>query len=103
MLLLCLTFSVVQSQDKNFKNWFQQAQEQMLYEDYQEALKKYVLIENKGWLNANVAFNMGICYMNLDNQVENAIPYLEKAVASTSPTYRDGNYKETAAPEEAWF
>jgi outer membrane protein OmpA-like peptidoglycan-associated protein/tetratricopeptide (TPR) repeat protein len=102
-LLLCLTFSAVQSQDKNFKNWFQAAQEHMLYEEYNEALKKYALIESHGQLNSNVAFNMGMCYMNLGNQVENAIPYLEKAVVSTSATYKEGNYKEMSAPEEAWF
>ena len=102
-ILLSLIAITSQAQDKNFKTWFQQAQEQMLYENYQEALKKYMQIENRGQLNANVAFNMGICYMNLDNQVENAIPYLEKAVVSTNPQYKDGNYKETSAPEEAWF
>ena len=64
-LLLCLTFSAVQSQDKNFKNWFQAAQEHMLYEEYNEALKKYALIESHGQLNSNVAFNMGMCYINL--------------------------------------
>ena len=81
-ILLSLIAITSQAQDKNFKTWFQQAQEQMLYENYQEALKKYMQIENRGQLNANVAFNMGICYMNLDNQVENAIPYLEKDVGN---------------------
>lgn len=102
-LLLCLVFSSVQSQDKNFKNWFQAAQEHMLYEEYNEALKKYALIESHNQLNSNVAFSMGMCYMNLGNQIENAIPYLEKATTNTSATYKEGNYKEVAAPEEAWF
>ena len=100
---LCLIFTASQAQDKNFKNWFQAAQEHMLYEEYADALKKYKLIESHGQLNSNVAFSMGICYMNVENQIESAIPYFEKAVQNTSATYKEGNYKETASPEEAWF
>ena len=43
-ILLSLIAITSQAQDKNFKTWFQQAQEQMLYENYQEALKKYMQI-----------------------------------------------------------
>lgn len=103
VISVCLIFCVSQAQDKNFKNLFQAAQEHMLYEEYSEALSKYVIMEKRGWLNANIAFSMGMCYMNLANQIEKAIPYLEKATESTSATFREGNYKETAAPEEAWF
>ena len=75
----------------------------MLYEQYEDALKQYTKIESHGQLNSNVAFSMGICYMNIANQVENAVPYFEKAVQNTSATYKEGNYKETTSPEEAWF
>lgn len=92
-----------QAQDKTYKLWFQEAQELMLYEDYEKALKKYQAIENRGWLNANVSFGIGVCYMNINNQNQNAIPYLLKATANTSATYKEGNYKEESAPEEAWF
>ena len=103
MASFCLVFSATEAQDKNFKTWFQTAQEFMLYEQYEDALKQYSKIESHGQLNSNVAFSMGICYMNIDNQIENAIPYFEKAVASTSATYKEGNYKEMSSPEEAWF
>ena len=102
-LSLCLIMTQMQAQDKTYKQWFQEAQEYMLYEDYDKALKKYQTIENRGWLNANIAFGIGVCYMNINNQNQNAIPYLLKATANTSATYKEGNYKEQAAPEEAWF
>ena len=100
---LCLAVFVSEAQDKLFKTLFQAAQESMLYEDYDDALKKYKQIETHNWLNANVAFGIGMCYMNMENQIESAIPYLEKATANTSATYKESNYKEEAAPEEAWF
>ena len=100
---LCLAVCVSEAQDKLFKTLFQAAQESMLYEDYDDALKKYKQIETHNWLNANVAFGIGMCYMNMENQIESAIPYLEKATANTSATYKESNYKEEAAPEEAWF
>lgn len=102
-LSLCLLLFNAQAQDKNFKLWFQAAQEHMLFEEYDKALSKYIQIEKHGQLNSNIAFNMGICYMNIDNQIQSAIPYLERATTNTSTTYRENNYKETAAPDEAWF
>jgi len=103
ILALSLPFVIAQAQDKNYKLWFQEAQEFMLYEEYGKALQKFLSIENRGWINANVSFGIGVCYMNINNQNKNAIPYLIKATENTSATYKEGNYKEEAAPEEAWF
>lgn len=97
-----LTFAS-QGQDKNYKLWFQAAQEHLLYEEYDKALTKFTQIERHGQLNSNIAFGIGICYMNIDNEVSSAISYLERATTNTSSTYRENNYKETAAPDEAWF
>lgn len=102
-VLFCGLAIFTQAQDKNFKLLFQAAQEHMLFEEYESALGKFSQIERRGQLNSNIAFSMGLCYMNLDNQIQSAIPYLERAIANTSATYRENNYKETSAPEEAWF
>lgn len=103
LVTLLLVMLSAQAQDKVYKQLFQNAQEYMLYEDYEKALNTFLQIEKKGMINSNVAFSIGLCYMNIENQNKQAIPYLERASANTSPSYKENNYKEEAAPNEAWF
>ncbi len=101
--VLCLVTNLWGQDTKKIKQLFQEAEQHLLYEEYDLALPKYLEMMNEGWDNSNVAFSIGICYLNLPNQVQQAIPYLEKAVTNINPNYKEGNYKENGAPEEAWF
>ena len=46
---------------------------------------------------------MGICLLNIKNRETEAIPYLEKAVTNITDRYREGNFKEEAAPRDAYL
>lgn len=89
--------------EKEIKALFRDAEMHLLYEEYELALPLYLKLIDKGWDNANTQFSTGMCYMYVQKQIKQAIPYLEKAVNNTSPNFREGNYKEDRAPEEAWF
>ncbi len=103
-VVLVLSFYLVNAQDaKRVKALFQAAEEHLLYEEYDQALPNYLELINIGWENANIHFSIGMCYLNMHNQVKQAIPYLELASANVTKNYLEGNYKEDKAPEEAWF
>ncbi len=103
-LLTLFIISVTYGQDeKEIKTLFKEAESHLLYEEYELALPIYLEIINKGWDNANIEFNVGLCYTYVQRQYAQALPYLEKAVQSVTQNYKEGNYKEDKAPEEAWF
>lgn len=99
-LIFCSAFG---QDEKEIKDLFKDAEMHLLYEEYELALPLYLKLIDKGWDNANTQFNTGMCYMFVQKQIKQAIPYLEKAITNTSPNFREGNYKEDRAPEEAWF
>jgi len=88
---------------KKIKQLYKEAETHLLYEEYDLALPLYLDIISEGWENSNIYLNIGMCYLNTQTNVAEAIPYLEKAVLNISPNYKEGNYKEESAPEEAWF
>ncbi|MDA3890202.1 MAG: OmpA family protein [Salinivirgaceae bacterium] len=102
-LLAILFTTLTYSQDKKeVKALFKDAEMHLLYEEYDLALPIYLELINKGWDNANIQSSIGMCYMYVQ-QVKLAIPYFKKAILNTSPNFKEGNYKEDRAPEEAWF
>jgi len=101
-LMFTVLFSFAQD-EKEIKKLFKEAESHLLYEEYELALPIYLKIIDKGWDNANIQCNVGMCYMNSQRQVKKAIPYFEKAVTNISSNYKEGNYKEDRAPEEALF
>ena len=104
ILLSLIISTVIFAQDeKEIKILFKDAETHLLYEEYDLALPIYLKILERGWVNANIQFNTGLCYMNVQRQVKQAIPYLEKAVLDVTSHYKEGNYKEKRAPEEVWF
>lgn len=103
-ILLQVILLQLNAQDvKEIKNLFKKAEEHLLYEAYELALPVYLELLDKGWDNANINFSIGMCYLNSQGQAMQAIPYFEKAVVNVSSNYKEGNYKEERAPEEAWF
>jgi len=48
--------------------------------------------------NMNLAFKLGICYLNSRNERAKAISYFTKAVTAVSNNYKGGSYTEKNAP-----
>mgnify|MGYP006273355251 CR=1 FL=1 len=103
LIFLAAISSVAQKPSKEFKNLFLEGYSELQYGAYAQALKYFEQIEERGELNANVHFNIGLCYLNLLGDKSRAIPYLEKAVKEISDRYKEGSYREKMAPPEALF
>ncbi|MBI9065976.1 MAG: PD40 domain-containing protein [Salinivirgaceae bacterium] len=101
---IVLFVSQLHGQDpKEIKILFKEAESYLLYEVYDLALPIYLEMIDKGWDNANINFNVGMCYLKSQGQTLQSIPYFEKAVQDVTANPKEGNYKEEKAPEEAWF
>lgn len=72
-------------------------------EDYSEALYNYLKLVNTDLITPNIRFKIGMCYLNIQGEEPNAIPFLEEAVKKTTPRYKKRSPKETLAPEYALF
>lgn len=75
----------------------------MLNQNYQQAIKYFLLADSLDPNNANINFKLGYCYLNSLNGKKRAEEYLIKAVKNISAKYKDNNYKERGAPSIAWF
>ncbi len=103
-LQFILSFSVseVKAQD-SFKQIFSDAEYYFFLQDFKEALPLYQSLYKQDSTNANILYKLGMCYLNIPGLKQNAIPYLEKASKNVNPKYREGYYRETAAPIQTYF
>jgi len=85
------------------KMTFYDAESWILFEDYKEALPKYLQLLQLYPSNANYKYRIGQCYINMAGEKDKAIPYLEEAVIDINPEYREGRFRETGAPRDALY
>jgi len=100
--ILGFTVSEVKAQD-SFKQTFNDAEYYFFVQDYKEALPLYQSLYQQDSTNANILYKLGMCYLNIPGLKQNAIPYLEKASKNVNPKYREGYYRESAAPIQTYF
>lgn len=86
---------------KELKEIFAQAESYYLYEEYDLANQLYIIMENPE--NLNLSYKIGTCYLNIADEKEKAIPYLEAAVKNAVYDARPGSFKEKRAPLDAYF
>lgn len=97
-------FSNAQSQTKkDLKRAYINGEFSLMYEEYKEALPYFLELYDAGRRDANIKQRIGLCYLHIPNQKENAIKYLEEAVENISKDYSVGNYNEREAPIEAYL
>jgi tetratricopeptide (TPR) repeat protein len=104
-VLLVLSFgSVIGQVDKEaeFKKIYPIATNQLALGQTQQALKNLLVLSELSPRNANVNYKIGVAYLGISGEKQKAVPFLEKAAASTSASYKD-NFKETNAPLDANF
>jgi len=84
--------------DEQFKREFIKATAMLYDENYVEALKSLLILDSLKPENANIQFQMGLCYLNSRTKHAEAVKVLEEAVGNTTTDYREGYFKEEAAP-----
>jgi len=70
--------------------------------NYKAALPILMALYPLDTINANINFNIGVCYVNSTFLKSKAIPYLLKAIENVSMDYT-GEYNETTAPVHAFY
>ena len=75
----------------------------LLSEDYADALPYYQGIYAAMPDNDNIAFRIGLCYLNIEGKKNLAIEYLEKASVNPTAKYREGVLRQKQAPYEALY
>ncbi|MFC2103982.1 hypothetical protein ACFLS4_01355 [Bacteroidota bacterium] len=107
LVALFFTFSfffIAQSQNKKeLKRAYINGEFSLMYEEYKEALPFFLELHEAGRRDANIKHRIGLCYLNIPNQKENAILYLEEAAENISKDYGVGNYNERVAPIETYL
>ncbi|MEI7594884.1 MAG: OmpA family protein [Bacteroidota bacterium] len=88
--------------DPKFKEIYTEAENYIVLENYFKAMPLFLLLDSLYPNNANINFNIGVCYINSSAEKNKAAPYLEKAVKNVSLVYT-GNYNESAAPVFAYY
>jgi hypothetical protein len=102
-LLTLIIFSVAATaqSSKELKEIFAQAESYYLFEEYELANQLYILLETPD--NLNIKYKIGTCYLNISDEKEKAIPYLEAAIKNVNYSSKIQTFKEKRAPLDAYF
>ncbi len=84
-----------------YRRIFVDAEYYLLYEEYRDALPLYQEIYKAYPSNLNLAYRIGLCYLNIPNEKHKSLPYFEKAITSITNDYKEGYFTENNAPREA--
>ncbi|HYW94383.1 MAG TPA: OmpA family protein [Bacteroidales bacterium] len=82
---------------------FQDAEYFLMTEDYQEALSAYLRLNWADRQNANIAYRIGMCYLNIPGEKIKALPYLKLATQHISDRYTESTFNERQAPPQTLF
>ena len=100
-ILLITSLASAQKFDK--RRAFIDGTKQIQIKQYKAALDIFLQFEKNSVSTANTDWLTGFCYFQLSLTKKEAIPYLEKAIVSIDPAYKDGVLKEKAASPKACF
>ena len=84
--------------DSDFELKFNKVEEVVKEKNYERALPMYIELYNGDTANANLCYKIGFCYLQSGMAKEKAVQFLEKAVKSVSPTYKEHEASERNAP-----
>jgi len=106
--IICLSFSLNPSYSQEYqeilRDIFYEAEFFLANEFYIDALQEYQKLYDRGYENsANINYRIGICYLSIPGQKENAIPFLQTAIKDLTPRYNEGIFTEEQAPYDAYL
>jgi hypothetical protein len=104
LIVISLFTLALQSQDAKIdQERFLEAEYFFMYENYSDALPIYLQIYEKMPQNANLAFRIGVCYLNIAGKKNLSVSYLETASKNVSAKHKDGTINQIAAPYDALY
>ncbi len=103
LLVLISEGSLSAQKSAYYRRIFVDAEYYLLYEEYRDALPLYQEIYKAYPTNNNIAYRIGLCYLNIPNEKQKSLPYFEKAITSITDNYREGYFTENNAPKEVYL
>jgi len=88
---------------KAMQEQFLEAEYFFMSGSYNDALPIYLSLFDQMQDNANLAYRIGVCYLNINGKKNMSVPYLEKAVLQTSSRHKEGTILHVTAPYDAYF
>lgn len=103
MFLMVHAISLAGQSRSDLREMFVSAEGDVLFEDYSEALPKYLSLLQIFPDNFNLYYRIGQCYLNTPGEKDQAIAWLETAADNLNPGYRAGKLREKGAPYDALY
>lgn len=103
IVILMFSLSVVAQENKSLQDKFLEADFFLLNEDYSDALNFYLELYEKLPDNSNLAYCIGVCYLNMPGKKNLAVSYLETASKNISAKHKEGTISQTAAPYDVLY
>ena len=88
---------------KNLQDTFLEADYFFMKEDYSDALSYYIQLYEKLPDNSNLAYRIGVCYLNIPGKKNMSVDYLETASKNMSAIHKEGTISQIAAPYDALY
>lgn len=103
LLVVLTTGNVLPQNYRKSQEAFLEAEYFLMFEDYSDALPYYTRLFEEFPDNYNIAYKIGLCYLNIPGKKNLSVDYLESAARNSAAIYREGSLKQTTAPYEAWY
>lgn len=103
ILATILIIPVYAQDNKELQESFLEAEYFLMNEDYTDALTYYLQLYEKQPDNSNLAYCIGVCYLNIPSKKNLSVNYLENASKDMSAMHKEGSISQTAAPYDALF
>lgn len=106
-LILCNLFLFIlgtsHGQFNKIKEIYQEGEDFFIEEDYKEAIYYFLQVIDKGYINPNLEFKVGVCYLNIPGEEYKAVAHLEEASKHITQKYKLNNISERQAPLHSLF
>ena len=104
LFLTLLFFVHLHAQEnKELQESFLEAEYFRMNENYTDALSYYLQLYEKLPDNANLAYCIGVCYLNIPSKKNLSVDYLENATKNMSAKHKEGTITQAASPYDALF
>jgi len=100
---LFISLALCGQENKQLQNKFLEAEYFFMNEEYPDAINYYMQIYSELPDNANVAYCIGVCCLNIPGKKDQSVKFLESAVRNMSAKHKEGTLNQVAAPYEALY
>lgn len=106
---VCLLFTIAffmpvyAQENKELQDSFLEAEYFLMNEDYADALTYYLPLYEKMPDNSNLAYRIGVCYLNIPSEKNLSVDYLLSASKNMSAKHKEGTVNQTSAPYDALY